>query len=125
FAGTPESEEAFAAILALSPQGEPQRVVKERAIQISSDMAQVRLLLFTQADNSLPVPFLAMLVFWLAVIFAGFSLFSRINPSLIVALVIFALSVSRAMFLILELNQPFAGLLPISRTTRRNVSAPL
>jgi hypothetical protein len=118
-------EDVFAEILALSPKSDVQHALKERAVTVSSDLAQTRLLLFEHTDDSIPVPFLAVLVFWLAIIFASFSLFSRLNPTLIAALFVFALSASGAIFLILELTQPFAGLLQISSAPLRNALAPL
>jgi hypothetical protein len=102
FAATAAAEEAFAKIGELTPQTEVQRSLKARAIQLTTDMAQTRLLPFEQGDKSIPVPFLAVLVFWLAIIFMSFSLFARLNPTVIIALVVFALSASTALFLVLE-----------------------
>jgi hypothetical protein len=73
-------------------------------VQVSADLAQTRLLLFIEADNTIPAPFLAILVFWLVIIFASFSLFSDLNATALAFLCIFALSASCAIFLILELN---------------------
>jgi hypothetical protein len=64
-------------------------------------------------------------VFWLAIIFASFSLFSRLNPTLAAALVVFALSASAALFLILEMSEPFAGLMQIPSDPLRNTLAQL
>jgi hypothetical protein len=64
-------------------------------------------------------------VFWLTIIFASFSLFSRLNATLIAALFVFALSTSAAIFLVLELSQPFAGVMQISSAPLRNALAPL
>jgi hypothetical protein len=125
FAATAVAEDAFARIGELTPQNDVQRSLQTRAIQVSTDLAQTRLALFVQAGSSLPMPFLAVLVFWLAVIFASFSLFAELNPTLIAALVVFALSASCALFLILEMSQPFAGLMQISSTPLRNALAPL
>jgi hypothetical protein len=125
FEATSVSELAYAKIQELSPQNDAQRSLKGRALQIGTDLAQTRLLLFEQADSSIPAPFLAVLIFWLTIIFASFSLFSRLNPTLIAALLLFALSASAAIFLILELNQPFAGLLQISSAPLRNALPPL
>jgi hypothetical protein len=66
-----------------------------------------------------------VLVFWLTIIFASFSLFSRLNPTLIAMLFVFALSASGAIYLILEMGQPFAGLMQISSAPLRNALAPL
>jgi hypothetical protein len=125
FQATAMAEEAFAKIQALSPQTEAQSSLKARAIQLATDMVQTRLLLYEHADNSIPMPFLAVLVFWLAVLFMSFSLFSRLTPINFVALLVFAASASAAIFLILELSQPFVGLMQISSTPMRNALAPL
>jgi hypothetical protein len=50
------------------------------------------------------LPFLVVLIFWLAILFASFSLFADNNATTVVALCIFALSASAAIFLILELG---------------------
>jgi hypothetical protein len=94
-------------------------------IQVSSDLAQTRLALFVQASSSIPVPFLVILVFWLTIICASFSLFSRLNLTLVAALFVFALSAGGAIFLVLELSQPFAGLMQISSAPLRHALAPL
>jgi hypothetical protein len=39
-----------------------------------------RLLVFTQADDAIPLPFFIVLVFWLVAIFASFSLFAEPGP---------------------------------------------
>jgi hypothetical protein len=125
FRATAVAEDAFGKIQELSPKTDAQRLLKDRAIQAATDVAQTRLLLFEHADNSIPMPFLAVLVFWLAVIFMSFSLFSRLTPINIGALLVFAISASAALFLILELSQPFVGLMQISSTPLRNALAPL
>ena len=125
FEATAAAEDAFARIGALTPQTDAQHSLQARAIQASTDLAQTRLALFVQAGNSIPMPFLAVLVFWLAIIFASFSLFSRPNPTLMAALVVFALSASAALFLILEMSEPFAGLMQIPSAPLRSALAPL
>jgi len=125
FAATSISEEAFAKIGQLAPQTDAQRSLKDRAIKVSTDLVQTRLLLFVQGGTSIPTPFLAVLVFWLAIIFLTFSLFSRLNPTLITALVVFALSASAAIFLILELGEPFRGLMQISSAPLSNALGPV
>ncbi|MCS3450593.1 MULTISPECIES: DUF4239 domain-containing protein [Bradyrhizobium] len=125
FRGTALSVDAYGKIQNLSPKTDAQRSFKERAIQLATDLVQTRLLLFEHADTSIPMPFLAILVFWLAIIFMSFSLFSRLTPINIVAMLVFATSASAALFLILELSQPFVGLMQISSTPLRNALAPL
>lgn len=125
FVATASAEEAFRELQALEPSSDVQRILKARAIDLSNDVAQTRLLLLEQTDNPIPVPFLGVLVFWLAIIFANFSLFARLNPTVIAALCVFALSASGAIFLILELSRPFTGLMQISSAPLRSALAPL
>ncbi len=125
FEATVASERALAAIQELDARTDAQRSYKSRAIQLTTDLGQSRLVLFEQEGASIPLPFLAVLVFWLAIIFASFSLFSRLNPTAIAALFVFAFSAAGAIFLILEMDQPFAGLIQISDLPMRNALAPL
>jgi hypothetical protein len=112
-------------ILKLSPRNDTQRSLQARAIDAAQDLARTRLLLFAEAGMTIPIPFLVVLVSWLAIIFASFSLFADNNATTISALGIFALSASASIFLILELSQPFTGLMMISSEPLRNVLAPL
>jgi len=125
FEANAAAERIYLEIQGLSPQSDLQRALQARAAQISTDLTQTRLLLFVESDNLIPVPFLMILVFWLVIIFASFSLFSPLNVTVFVCLSLFALSASCAIFLILELSQPFAGLMAISSTPLRNALAPI
>jgi hypothetical protein len=130
--GKAEAFEASAAalsfydeILKLSPRSEAQRSLQARAIDTSTDLAKTRLLLFANAGGSIPMPFLVVLISWLTIIFASFSLFADNNATTIAGLGLFALSASASIFLILELSQPFTGLMMISSEPLRNALAPL
>jgi len=112
-------------ILKLSPRDETQRSLQARAIDTVQDLGKTRLLLFAEAGVAIPMPFLVVLISWLAIIFASFSLFADNNTTTIVALGIFALSASASIFLILELSQPFTGLMMISSEPLRGALAPL
>lgn len=76
-----------------------------------------------QINSSIPWPFLSVLVFWISVLFAGFGLFARANATVIVAFLIGALSVSSAIFLILELDRPYSGVMRISGVPLQNALA--
>jgi len=120
-----KAEGVYVAIQALSPKNDLQRSLQARAAQISTDLAQIRLLLFAESDSAIPAPFIAILAFWLIIIFASFSLFAALNVTVFGFLSLFALSASCAIFLILELSQPFTGLLMIPSSPLRNALAPL
>ena len=119
------AEQVYLAVQALSPQNDLQRSLQTRAAQISNDLAQTRLLLFAESGNVIPAPFVAILVLWLVIIFASFSLFSALNATVFTCLSLFALSASCAIFLILELGQPFSGLMAISSEPLRHALGPL
>lgn len=119
------SERVYAAIQRLAPKDDVQKAFQARAIQIASDVAQTRMLLFVGSGDPMPIPFLVILVFWLIIIFASFSLFSELNRTVTGLLALFALSASCGIFLILELSRPFTGLMMISSEPLRNALAPL
>jgi len=119
------AERIYLQIQALSPQNSVQQSLQARAVQICNDLIQARLLLFTETGTSIPLPFLAVLAFWLIIIFASFSLFSTLNATVFIALSVFALSAACAIFLILELGGPFTGLLMISSTPLREALGPI
>ena len=117
---TAAAESFFDKIQELTPQNEVQRSFQAQALKTSIDIGQARLLLFEQGGRSIPMPFLVLLIFWLTVIFLSFGLFAPPNATVIATLFLCALSVSGAIFLILELDRPFGGLIQISSAPLRN-----
>jgi hypothetical protein len=108
-------------LLDLSPQNDAQQWLKSTALQISGNIAEARWLVVEQAGSSIQWPFLAILVFWLTAIFVSFGLFAPFNGSVIAALLVCALSVAGAIYLIDEMDQPYGGLIKISSAPLRTV----
>jgi hypothetical protein len=104
----------------LAPRNDAQRSLQSRAAELSNELQQTRWLLIQQGEGSIPTPFLVVLVLWLAILFAGFGLLSARNATVVATLVICALSVSGAIFLIEEMNRPLEGLMKISGAPLRN-----
>ena len=98
----------------LTPATDSQRQLLAQAQQISGELLQFRWLLIEQTQNALPKPFLVMVLFWLTMLHMSFGLFAPRNTMVIVVLLICALSVSGAIFLILEMNHPLSGLIKVS-----------
>jgi hypothetical protein len=71
------------------------------------------LLVAQEESSSIPIPFLMVLIFWLTIIFASLGLFAPRNATVIAALFVCSLSISGAIFLILELAQPLEGFIKI------------
>jgi hypothetical protein len=107
----------------LSPKTEGQRHAQSSALQLAANLAQTRILMFEQLGGSVSWPLLMVLVFWLSVLFLGFGLFARFHINITVTLIVGALSVASAVFLILELSQPYQGLMRIPDTSLRGALA--
>jgi hypothetical protein len=110
---------------ALEPKSEAQRWLQSRALQVSGDLAQMRWKLVVQDVSAIPRPFLMVVVAWLTFLFATFGLFAPRNPTVITVLLVAALSVSAAIVLILELDNPFHGFITVSADPMRNALAHL
>ena len=99
---------------ALTPQNDLQRLAKTQALAALVDMSQVRFLLLAQGQSSISTPMLVIVVTWLAIIFLSIGLFAPANFTVAATLALSAMSVSGAIYLILELDRPFGGLIRIS-----------
>jgi Protein of unknown function (DUF4239) len=104
----------------LAPGSELQRSLRDQAMQIMADLGHTRSLLLEQTGGSIPIPFLIVLVFWLVMIFVGFGLFAPANPTVVSVLLVCALSAAGAIFLIVELDRPFEGVIRITDAPLRN-----
>jgi len=107
----------------LSPRNDAQRLLQSQAERVGVDIAQTRWLLFERSRSSIPMPFLVLLVFWATIIFLSFGLFAPRNMTVVVTLLLCALSLAGAIFLIMELDRPFGGLIQISAAPLRNAIA--
>jgi hypothetical protein len=113
-----------AQILGLVPADDTQRALQSQALQIVAELG--RLLLVAQHESTaISGVFLVILTFWLVVLFASFGLFAPRNATVVAALLISALSVSGAVFLILELDHPFDGLIQVPSAPLRSAFAGL
>lgn len=113
-AGANLTEALPLSIQQLTAQNAMQRSLQSQAVSIAGDLGQMRWLLFEQQESSISMPLLTVVTVWLAIIFACSGLFAQLNGTVIVALMLAALSVAGAIFLILELDTPFDGLIQIS-----------
>ena len=118
-------EQMQAKLRELAPRNDAQRALQSRALELGNELVQMRWLLIAQGEGAIPTPFLVVLVFWLAIIFAGFGLLSAKNATVVAILFVCALSVSGAIFLIEEMDRPLEGLMKISSAPMRNALAHL
>jgi len=119
------AEMLYHAIQNLAPRTDEQRALKTQAIASVYELGQIRWLLFAQAGSSISAILLTVVVCWLAILFFSFGMFSPANGTVIVALMLAAFSVAGAIFLILELDNPFDGLLRVSSQPMLNALSQL
>lgn len=107
----------------LSPRDDGQRSLKAEALRISLEVGQIRASALARESSSIPIPFLVVLVFWLTALFAGFGLFAPRNLIIVAVLCVCALTVSTAIFLILDMDQPLTGFMKLSIEPLNNAMA--
>lgn len=106
-------------IRSLVPRSDDQRSLRDKALTTTIELAQMRDLLIVEEGRSIPGAFLivlVLLVFWLTSIFFSLGIYAPPNTTLIAVLALFALLVTIAFFLIIDLNLPFEGVLRIPST---------
>jgi len=119
------NEALYEKIHNLSPQNDLQRRIQSQSSNVVMNLALTRWLLFEQGAISVSRPMLIIMVFWLAIIFTSWGLFAPPNVTVIATLVVAALSVSSAIFLILEMYSPYSGLIQVSSAPLRAALAQL
>ena len=106
-------------ILALTPQTDTQKWFKTEALKLSEDVVKARWRTLG-SGGAVPLPFLVVVIFWLTVTFTSFGLYAPRNATVLAVLAVSALSVAGAVFLILELDGPFDGIIRVSVTPLQN-----
>lgn len=120
-----EAEGLVDVIRRLKPGNDSQRALQSRALDLAEALLQARWLVLAGTATSVPVPFLVVLLFWLTITFASFGLFAPWNATVLAVLCVCALSVGSAVFLVLEMDAPFDGLLRVSADPWRYAHAHL
>jgi Protein of unknown function (DUF4239) len=107
------------AIRGLKPHDDSQRALQARALDLTEAILQGRWLALAATGSSIPAPFLAVLLFWLTITFTSFGLFAPRNALVVTVLFVCALSIGSAIFLVMEMDGPFDGLLKVSADALR------
>jgi hypothetical protein len=114
-------EALYDKIEGLPTANEQQRSIKTAAAQLAVGLGRTRWLMHAQSGSAISTPLLVIVVFWLTILFVSFGVFAKPNATVHVALFVCALSVAAAIFLILEMDSPFQGLIRISDAPLRDV----
>lgn len=102
------------AVLTLSPTNDGQRWLQARALTLTGDLERARVLFAERSEGSIPVAFLTVLTAWLAMLYMAFALFAPPNATVTATALGGSAALSAAIFLILELDTPFHGLVRVS-----------
>ena len=101
-------------LLKVIPTTDAQRQLFATAQQILTDLRQSRWVLIARAEHVIPIPFLVVLLFWLTMLHVSFGLFAPRNGTVLTVLFISALSVSGAIFIVLDMTHPLQGVIKVS-----------
>ncbi len=98
----------------LTPQNDSQRAYQSEALQLCKEVLQTRWLTIERAQMSLPTVFRVVLLFWFTILAVCIGLLAPPNKTVLAAIVVCAISVGGAIFLIEEMNNPLRGLVKVS-----------
>jgi hypothetical protein len=121
----PMGERLTDAIRSLKAKDDNQRALQSRAVDFAEMLLQAKWMLLANAENSIPLPFLVILIFWLTTVFVSFGLFAPRNATVVAALFVCAVSVATALFLVLEMESPFTGFIRVSPDPLRHALSSL
>lgn len=114
FARSTQLDEIRSRISELPARTELQKQLVQEALRVTDDLMQSRWILMEETHGGLPHIFLVVLLLWLFLHYLCFSLIAPNNATAITVLLVCAISMSSAIFMIMELNNPMHGLIQIS-----------
>ena len=103
-------------IFALQPVGATQTRLRDHAVELWDDIFAGRWVAFEHRKGLIPTPLIVVLVGWLAVIFGIFGFSAPRNWSMCVVFFLCGLSATTAVFVVLDLDTPFQGMVTVSET---------
>ncbi len=98
----------------LSPPTETQRQLLISARDLAKKFAETQMLMTRQLSNPFPPYLLVVVVCWASALFLGNGLVATPNVVSVVAHLAGATAIGSAIFLILELSQPYSGVVRLS-----------
>jgi hypothetical protein len=107
----------------LQPTDDFHKNLMAACVEQYHDVVQARWKVIEGARGSISAPFYWVLVFWLAILFGVFGLTANPNPMVVTVLLLCALSTTVAVFVILDMDEPYGGLFGIPSTSMRNALA--
>ena len=112
---SPELEAVARSLRELNPQDDNQKILKARALQLLGGALEQRWQVVAQAHTYVPTAFVVIVVFWFSVLFAIFTLHSPSNATVNSFMLFCTIAVAGGVFLVLDMSQPFSGLIIVNR----------
>ena len=109
----------------LEPQDAMHRQLVADCIQRFNRVTERRWQLIEDAGGVISVPFASVVILWLAIVFASFGLNAPRNALVCVTISIAAVSIASVIYLILDLDSPFTGVIAVSSHAMRGALAHL
>ena len=107
----------------LKPNNPTQSSIQSRAMDLYYRITDARWAMAAQRGTTVQPVFLVILIFWLTVMFTSFGLFAPNNPTAMFFMVLCAISFAAAIYIVLEMDGPFSGLITISSQPMRDALA--
>ena len=107
----------------LQPTDEIHRNLMAACADQFRDVAKARWTVIEGVRGSISTPFYWVLVFWLVILFGSFGLRAPPNAMIVSIIGLCILSVTAAVFVILDMDQPYGGLFGIPSTSMRDALA--
>ncbi len=104
----------------LQPTDAVHRTLMAACVEQYSDLLKARWKVIEGARPSFSPPFYWVLVIWLSILFGSFGLTARPNAMVATMTVLCALSIAIAVFVILDMDEPYGGLFGVPSTAMRN-----
>lgn len=113
------------AVQKLVPADADHTTLKQELEKRFSAIYEMRWSLVEQAEGTVPTPLIVMVTLWLILIFASYGFRAPNNRFVVTSCVVSSLLIASAMYLILDMDVPFDGLIQVSPAPLERVVAEL
>ena len=107
-------KELLESVINLEPQNEIQKDLKQTALNICHDIAISKWLTLEELGSGILWPLVILITIWLVVIFLSFGVISTLTRAEIIYFFALSVCISTAVYLPLELDLPFRGVIHVS-----------
>jgi hypothetical protein len=108
---------------AIEPRDRERIALGQGARQQHQKLLELRWVIVEQSEGTIPAPILVMLVAWLMLIFASFGFRAPRNAVVIISLLVASALIAGAVYLIIDMDSPFAGPIQVSAVPLERATA--